>query len=176
MKTPLPFVWITFYLFILVLLPASTEAKISAVEKIATYPTQVEVEKQVRAYFADTPVMIEIARCESKFRQYTDSGSVLRGGASGGMIGVFQFFESIHMDGAKALGYDLATLEGNLGYAKHVYDSEGTTPWNSAKECWNVKSTQGPTTSTRAQLETKIKQLTEIISLLKKIQELRALR
>lgn len=169
MKIPFPFIWITLCLFTLILIPTSIA------DTITTYPTQVEVEKQVRAYFADTPVMIEIARCESKFRQYTDAGNVLRGGDSGGMIGVFQFFESIHMDGAQALGYDLATLEGNLGYAKHVYDSEGTTPWNAAKTCWS-KAAVNQTNPTRAELQAKIAQLTQLISLLQTIIELRSVR
>ena len=94
--------------------------------------TPAQSEAKVREYFKDIPVMIEIARCESKFRQFTDSGTVLRGGGSGGMIGVFQFFESIHSTPAKILGFDLATLDGNLAYAKHVYTTEGTVPWNPA--------------------------------------------
>lgn len=93
--------------------------------------SQQEIEAKVRTYFADTPVMIEIARCESKFRQFTDAGNVFYGGAGGGMVGVFQFFESIHKAPARALGYDLATVEGNLGYAKHLYNEQGTTPWQS---------------------------------------------
>src|SRR5690606_12508644 len=66
-----------------------------------TYLNSRAVEEKVRDYFADTPVMVEIARCESKFRQYTDSGQPLRGGSGGGMVGVFQFFESIHQNAAK---------------------------------------------------------------------------
>jgi hypothetical protein len=93
--------------------------------------TPTEIEAKVRTYFADTPVMIEIARCESKFRQFTDAGNVFYGGAGGGMVGIFQFFESIHKAPALALGFDLATVEGNLGYAKHLYSEQGTTPWRS---------------------------------------------
>ncbi|MEK7462177.1 MAG: hypothetical protein AAB618_01225 [Patescibacteria group bacterium] len=145
--------------------------------KAATTPTavsQTESEKRVREFFKDTPVMIEIARCESAFRQFTDAGNVLRGGDSGGMVGVFQFFESIHAAPAKALGYDITTLEGNLGYAKQMYKSEGTTPWNPAKSCWNVKPAAVKSPATRAELEAKIKQLMQLIKLLKQLQELRA--
>ncbi len=131
-------------------------------------------EKRTREYFKDTPVMIEIARCESNFRQFTDAGNVLRGGDSGGMVGVFQFFESIHAVPAKALGYDITTLEGNLGYAKHVYKNESTTPWNPAKSCWDVKPATIKAPATRAELEAKIKQLTQLIKLLKQLQELKA--
>lgn len=95
-----------------------------------------EVEEKVRAAFSDVPVMIEIARCESKFRQYTDGGNPLRGGYGNGMVGVFQFYESVHAEGALALGFDLTTLEGNIGYARHVYGQSGTDPWNSSFYCW----------------------------------------
>lgn len=136
-------------------------------ETLASTPTLAETEKQVREYFADTPVMIEIARCESKFRQFTDAGNPLR---SAGMIGVFQFYESIHAPGASVLGFDLTTLEGNLGYAKHVYQSEGTAPWNGSKYCWNVPlSTPTKLTSTdRDKLLEQIATLTKLIALLQK--------
>jgi len=88
-------------------------------------------EKRVREYFADIPVMIEIARCESKFRQFTDSGKVLRGGSGGMMVGIFQFFESIHAKAATNLGFDLFTVEGNLSYARHLYTKSGSNPWAS---------------------------------------------
>jgi len=98
------------------------------------------VEETVREYFADIPVMIDVARCESKFRQFTDSGNVLRGGVGGQMIGVYQFFDRYHLGPASALGFDIETLEGNLDYARYTYEQEGTTPWNSARDCWNVVS------------------------------------
>ena len=94
---------------------------------------QAAVEKRVREYFADAPAMIQIARCESGFRQYTDSGKPFRGGAGGGMVGVFQLYEKLHTAGAHALGFDITTLEGNLGYTRHMYTQEGTTPWASCE-------------------------------------------
>jgi len=112
---------------------ASTTASTTIVVATSTpvKQTPAEIEKRVREYFADVPVMIDIARCESKFRQFTDSGNVLRGGSGGMMVGIFQFFESIHTKAAKNLGFDLLTVEGNLGYARHLYTESGTTPWAS---------------------------------------------
>jgi hypothetical protein len=139
-----------------------------------TYFTPAESEVKVREYFKDIPVMIEIARCESNFRQFTDSGSVLRGGDSGGMIGVFQFFESVHASTAKSLGYDLATLDGNLTYAKYVYALEGTAPWNPARDCWDIKPSTIKPTLNRVDLESRIKNLIELIKLLQRLQELKS--
>lgn len=129
-----------------------------------------EVEKRVREYFKAAPAMVEIARCESKFRHYTDGGVVLRGGAGGDMVGVFQFYEAVHAAQAATLGLNLATLEGNLAYAKHVYDTQGTTPWNSSRLCWDVPATPVEITQAdRAVLLKKIELLTQLITLLKQL-------
>ena len=130
--------------------------------------TQVDVEAAVRAEFKDMPVMIEIARCESNFRQFTDSGAPLRG--PGGMVGVFQFFEAIHTVPAKMLGFDITTLKGNLAYARHVYEMQGTVPWNSARSCWDVpvkaSTSSSLSSSERAKLLQQITLLTKLIALL----------
>jgi hypothetical protein len=152
-----------------------------ATETHAAAPTAhnpIAVEEAVREFFKDAPAMVEIARCESKFRQFTDAGNPLR---SAGMIGVFQFYESIHSSAATALGFDLATLEGNLGYAKHVYSTEHTTPWNGSRYCWETAVTTpvpaaaaktvaitAKSNPTRADLEKQIALLTQLITLLQK--------
>jgi len=141
-----------------------------------TLHTNRDVEQKVRDFFKDTPVMAEVARCESDFRQFSESGTPLR---SSGMIGVFQFYESIHTSLAKAHGFDLTTLDGNLGYAKYVYDTEGTTPWNGSRYCWDIPTTfttpkKVPTTaatittSDRAKLLEQIATLTKLIATLQK--------
>lgn len=124
--------------------------------------TPAETEKKVREYFADKPVMIEIAKCESKFRQFTDAGNVLRGGSGGMMVGVFQFFESVHTTAAKKLGFDLLTVEGNIGYAKHVYAQSGTTPWVSCVP----EVVPVATVMSAANKELQIKLLTKVVELL----------
>jgi hypothetical protein len=109
--------------------------RISLTEAAATSSTAVlvhdraDVEKLVREYFINAPVMVEVARCESNFRQFTDGGSVFLGGTGGGMIGVFQLYGAVHSSSALALGFDINTLEGNLGYAQHLYQKSGTRPW-----------------------------------------------
>jgi len=99
----------------------------------------VEIEAQVREYFSDIPVMAEIAACESKFTQFGTSGAALRGGMSGKMIGIFQIYEDIHAEYAKGLGMDIYTVEGNLAYARRLYEREGTKPWLSSFPCWGLK-------------------------------------
>ena len=161
---------VAFILTLSITLPAfPVSAATSKTASATEFFTPAESEAKVRAYFKDTPVMIEIARCESAFRQYTDSGNVLRGGASGGMVGIFQFFESIHAVPAKNLGFDITTLDGNLGYAKHVYTSEGTVPWNPAKGCWDVTPEKTLVkTVDKEKLRQQITLLLKLITLLQK--------
>jgi hypothetical protein len=123
-----------------------------------------EVEALVRETFANTPVMIEVAKCESSFRQYTDGGSVFRGGAGGEMVGVFQFYGSVHAVTALTLGFNIDTLEGNVGYAKHLYESSGTDPW---KSC--VPVVINTSTYSNAQLLAKIELLKQLVSLLQQL-------
>lgn len=99
------------------------------------------VQARVRQYFADIPTMPEVARCESGFRQYGPDGLVLFD-PSYTMIGVFQI-SSAHMPEALALGLDITTLEGNLVYARHLFNLSGIDPWMSSFGCWGnaVKTT-----------------------------------
>ncbi len=135
------------------------------------------VESKVRSYFASNPVMIEIARCESKFTQHNADGTVLRGGWGKGMVGVFQFYESVHKSAALALGFDLSTLEGNLKYAEYVYTMSGTTPWNSSKGCWGSvilpdvtpKSPTADLVELQAKVEALMKVVDELTALNKKL-------
>ncbi len=94
------------------------------------------VEEKVSLYFADIPVMKEIARCESHFRQTTLDGQVFRGEVVPADVGVMQINERYHLETAKKLGLDLHTLEGNMVYARYLYEREGTKPWNASAKCW----------------------------------------
>ncbi len=80
-------------------------------------------------------VLREIARCESGFRQYDASGAPLKNPSSSA-TGVFQIMYSLHQKNARRHGWDLRTTKGNLAYAKHLYSTEGTSPWNASKHCW----------------------------------------
>src|SRR3989344_6570757 len=99
------------------------------------------LEEYVREYFKDTPVLAEIAKCESRFRHLGRNGKVLRGELTADDLGVMQINEFYHEDTAKVLGVDLHTLDGNLAYAKWLYNKEGTTPWFASSKCWHKSDT-----------------------------------
>jgi len=90
------------------------------------------LEARVREAFADAPEMISISKCESGYRQFAPDGSVLRGGPGGRYVGLFQIDQPLHAAWAASLGFDILTVEGNIGYARHLYDAKGTKPWGCA--------------------------------------------
>lgn len=116
---------------------AAANAQVPMAESIALMPQSQSVEGYTREYFADAPVMIAIAQCESRFRQFDKDGKILKN-AHSSAVGVMQIMSSLHTDTAKKLGHDITTVEGNLGYARHLYEKEGTKPWNASKKCWST--------------------------------------
>lgn len=100
------------------------------------------LEHYVREYYRDTPVLAEVARCESGFVHFTDSGKVLRGIKDSNDVGVMQINERYHLERAEKLGYDIYSIEGNMAYAKYIYEKEGAAPWSASSKCWgkNLKN------------------------------------
>ncbi len=93
-------------------------------------------EQYIRQYFRDIPIMIQIARCESTFRQLDSDGEIHRGRVNNADVGVMQINEHYHLDKSEQENYDIYTLEGNAAYARELYQRQGTAPWNSSKACW----------------------------------------
>ena len=93
-------------------------------------------EQYVRQYFKDIPIMIQIARCESTFRQLDVDGDIHRGRVNDADVGVMQINEFYHLNTAEKKDYDIYTIEGNTAYARDLYERQGTKPWVSSKACW----------------------------------------
>lgn len=126
-----------FALSIAVALSAVITAQAPNAASYAQPAPQVQnIQQYVETYFADEPIMVTIARCESHFRQFAKDGSVYRGKVTPKDVGVMQINEFYQGDAAAKLGFDIYTLEGNTAYAQYLYDKEGTKPWNSSSTCW----------------------------------------
>lgn len=95
-----------------------------------------KIEAIVRARYANTPILIEIARCESTFRQFTDKGEVVRGIANKYDVGIMQINEKYHADTAEKLGYDIYDIDGNLAFGEYLYKKYGSSAWTASKPCW----------------------------------------
>ena len=105
-----------------------------------TSPKEVEnmmsTEQYVRQYFSDIPIMIQIAKCESHFRQLDPDGNVHRGVVNNQDVGVMQINEHYQLETAEKENYNIYTLEGNTAYARELYEKEGVAPWSSSEACW----------------------------------------
>lgn len=97
------------------------------------------IEKYLREHFSDTPILIEIARCESTFVHYDKNGDLMRGKANKSDVGVMQINEKYHLETAEKLGYNIHTIEGNVNYAKYLYEKYGAEPWSASSPCWGSK-------------------------------------
>jgi len=80
--------------------------------------------------------MVDIAKCESQFRQTNQNGKVLRGTANSFDVGVMQINEKYHLEKSKKLGLNIYSLEGNMAYARYLYEKEGARPWLASSKCW----------------------------------------
>lgn len=95
------------------------------------------VEERVREYFADIPVMIKIAKCESTFQQFEPDGSLVvsesvdaNGRRDSSASGVFQILYKGHFKSwAVSDETNITTLEGNMRFARELYEESGTAPW-----------------------------------------------
>lgn len=91
---------------------------------------------------ADPRPLLEIARCESHYRQYDDNGDVLRGNHNPRDVGIFQINERFHLEKSQELGYDIYTAEGNIRYAIWLSEKEGIGHWSASKPCWGKAVSQ----------------------------------
>lgn len=105
-------------------------------ESVSTTTKELDVETYVEKYFSDIPVLVEVAKCESRFRQNDKNGNTLRGVANSYDRGVMQINELYHLDRSANLGYDILELSGNVAYARVLFEKEGLRPWNSSASCW----------------------------------------
>ncbi len=111
----------------------------SPIEKVSTVEeTEKEkLERYLKEHFADTPILLEIARCESTLTHFGKDGKVIRGLIDDADVGVMQINERYHLETSKKLGYDIHTVEGNVGYAKYLYEKSGSKPWTASSKCWS---------------------------------------
>lgn len=79
--------------------------------------------------------MLQVAECESGARQFTPDGSVVKNPITPD-YGIFQINKG-NFGEAKRLGFDVFTLEGNIGYARYLYEQRGLHDWMASSKCWS---------------------------------------
>jgi hypothetical protein len=96
------------------------------------------VKRRVHEYFADIPEMIDVCECESEFRQYREDGTLLvsrwinpktkrRGSSATGVCQIT--YMNHYAEWSKSPDTDITTLEGNLAFARKLYERNGTRDW-----------------------------------------------
>lgn len=112
---------------------------VKLIDKLDTLDLQstTTIKMLVQETFGSTSVMVKVASCESRYKQFNKDGSVHRGVQNKQDVGVMQINEYWHLKASKKLGYDIHTVKGNILYGKYLYDREGTKPWNWSKPMWS---------------------------------------
>ena len=109
-----------------------------AISTTTAFTDNTGVMAYVKAQYAGDPILADIARCESTFRQYdSKTGEVLHGVKDSQDIGVMQINEQYQGAKAAAMGYDIDTVEGNVAYAQYLYQTQGAAPWSASASCWS---------------------------------------
>ncbi len=136
----------------LAVMPAITSPVADEVAEVRVLPLEVlsedyvplsdpkNVEKFIKDYFADIPLMTKIAKCESRNRHFNKSGQVLRGEVTPLDRGVMQINLHYHEVTAEKMGLDLHNIDDNVAYARYLYEKYGAKPWMSSSTCWSRPS------------------------------------
>ena len=83
------------------------------------------------------PILQKIAECESSGRHTNEDGEVIKGVINSFDTGLFQINELYHGEAAEKMGLDIFTLAGNVKYALHLFETQGTQPWSASEFCWS---------------------------------------
>ena len=94
------------------------------------------VEKFLKDYFTDMPLLAKIGACESHNRHLNSKGEVLRGRKNIYDRGVMQINILYHEKKAREMGLDLHNLDDNVAFARYLYEKFGAKPWKSSSACW----------------------------------------
>ena len=114
----------------------------------------VNTEAYIRNYFSDIPLLAEVSRCESGFRQIdAKTGKTLRGIKNNKDVGAMQINEYYHGETAKKMGLDLHTLEDNLKFARYLYEKNGARDWLASSPCWSHSKALAQSLDSKAQFE-----------------------
>lgn len=121
--------------------PVLALVPLPVIEPVATATVALKL-KVTEAVPTLNPTLKRICSCESNGspngepRQFNSDGTVVTGKINPLDTGMCQINLKYHQATADRLGYDLFTEYGNISYATWLYKTQGTTPWNWSKSCW----------------------------------------
>lgn len=98
------------------------------VVEVVSETEQQKVERLIREEFVDAPIMVEVARCESRFKNVP--------GELSDDFGPFQI-NQVHLPELKTLGLDRSKIEDNIRFARILYNRNGLKDWENSRHCWS---------------------------------------
>lgn len=98
------------------------------VVKVVPETKQQRIERLIREEFVDAPIMVKVARCESRFKNVP--------GELSDDFGPFQI-NQIHLPELKQLGLDRTKVEDNIKFARILYKRNGLKDWENSRHCWS---------------------------------------
>lgn len=101
----------------------------------ADFHTVQGVKNAIIEHFGPNSPMLDVARCESTYRQYDDSGNVLLGIVNPKDRGIFQINAGYWLQYGLDHGWDIDTGEGNMLMADYLYHKYGLQPWAPSFPC-----------------------------------------
>ena len=95
------------------------------------------IETEPADLFFGYPTLKRICTCESNLTHYENAdGAVLRGRVNYRDVGICQINEFYQKGRIERFGFDIYTPEGNIAFAKALFNEMGTVPWESSRACW----------------------------------------
>lgn len=107
------------------------------------------VEGEILKVFQDAPIMVRVAKCESTLAHYDKDGRVKKNPRSSAH-GLFQILAKTHGPSAQKRNLDIMTIEGNIRYARVLYNERGLSPWNASRACWGGNAIKAKATAKNA--------------------------
>lgn len=118
------------------------EEEVEEPTKIVTNQSWIDPEGKevVEERFGKNHPLVQVARCESGYRQYNDDGSLLENPSpKSSASGIFQILRITHGPTAESMGMDITTPEGNMDYAEYLYNKNGLSDWSESRSCWGPR-------------------------------------
>ena len=135
-----------FFLFSCLLLFGHSHAqaeKIPEVPGVKLSPEKLDLARQIRAVFADAPIMVRVAMCESGLT-HRENGELLRNKNGSSARGAFQVMMSYHGPEMRKMGLDPRRTDEYLAYVRFLYDQQKLAPWKESQACWSRPQTTPP--------------------------------
>ncbi len=98
-------------------------------------PEHSDLIHKIRAVFADVPLMMHVAKCESGL-VHRENGELIQARDGSSSRGVFQVLMRIHGPQMQKMGLNPERTDHYLTYVRYLYDKQGLKPWQGSRHCW----------------------------------------